>query len=161
MTNSKKVVLVGHFGVGKSSLIRRYVNDIFSDDYKVTIGVHIFKKTIALENNDLTLILWDIEGKDDITEVRKSHLLGTSGFIYVFDPTRESTFKNISSELDFLNSNFPKAAVLTVANKSDLVDEASFIKDHEVAVNFFASAKTNSNVELIFKELGLNILNDH
>ena len=46
MISSKKIVLVGHFGVGKTSIIRRFVSDVFSNDYKVTIGVHIFKKEI-------------------------------------------------------------------------------------------------------------------
>ena len=160
MSNSKKIVLVGHFGVGKSSLIRRYVNDIFSDDYKVTIGVHIFKKEVEIEEETLTFILWDIEGKDDISEVRKSHLLGTSGFIYVFDPTRISTFENISEELEYLNTNFPKASMLTIANKSDLINENTFKEDYDLKVDCFVSAKTNSNVDLIFKNLGGKILND-
>lgn len=160
MNNSKKIVLVGHFGVGKSSLIRRYVNDIFSDDYKVTIGVHIFKKEVEIEDETLTFILWDIEGKDDITEVRKSHLLGTSGFIYVFDPTRQSTFENITDELNFLSNNFPKASMLTVANKADLIEEKEFQENHELNVDCFVSAKTNANVDLIFKNIGRKILND-
>ena len=72
MNNSKKVVLVGHFGVGKSSLVRRFVQNTFSDNYIVTIGVHILKKEIRIEEQNLTLIIWDIEGKDDIKKVRPS-----------------------------------------------------------------------------------------
>ncbi|MFT2621927.1 GTPase, partial [Escherichia coli] len=59
MSVSKKVVLVGHYGVGKSSLIRRFVQNIFSDSYQVTIGVHILKKTVSYKGEDITLVLWD------------------------------------------------------------------------------------------------------
>jgi small GTP-binding protein len=87
MNKPKKIVLVGHFGVGKSSLIRRFVKNEFSDDYMVTIGVHILKKEVTLEKENYTLVLWDIEGKESIKDVRETYLLGTSGFIYVFNPT--------------------------------------------------------------------------
>jgi small GTP-binding protein len=60
MNNSRKVVLVGHFGVGKSSLVRRFVQNTFSDNYIVTIGVHILKKEIKINDLDLTLIIWDL-----------------------------------------------------------------------------------------------------
>ena len=56
--SSKKVVLVGHFGVGKSSLIRRFVQNEFSDDYLVTIGVHILKKVVTINNDETTVIIW-------------------------------------------------------------------------------------------------------
>ena len=69
MKISKKIVLIGHFGVGKSSLIRRFVENTFTEDYKVTIGVHILKKEVTLpkSNDDITLVIWDLEGNDDIT----------------------------------------------------------------------------------------------
>ena len=53
---SKKIVLLGHFGVGKSSLLRRFVEDTFSDDYKVTIGVHIMKKEVIVDNGSICLL---------------------------------------------------------------------------------------------------------
>ena len=73
MHSSKKIVLVGHFGVGKSSLIRRFVKNTFSDDYLVTIGVHIVKKIVQLENEEITLIIWDIEGKEDM-QIGRAHV---------------------------------------------------------------------------------------
>ena len=67
MSVSKKVVLLGHFGVGKSSLLRRFVENTFSDNYVVTIGVHIMKKEVMINNENVTLIVWDVEGTDDFT----------------------------------------------------------------------------------------------
>jgi len=160
MINSKKIVLVGHFGVGKTSIVRRYVSNIFTTDYKVTIGVHIFKKEIEVNNNKLTFVIWDLEGKDDIEKVRVSHLLGTSGFIYIVDPTRNTTYVNIESEVGYLKSNYPKAKLLTVANKVDLIDKEAFLKDVSFPIDFFTSAKTGDNVEEIFNKMGLIFLKD-
>ena len=158
MINSKKIVLVGHFGVGKSSLIRRFVNNIFTEDYKVTIGVHIFKKEIKVNGEKLTFVIWDLEGKDDIEKVRKSHLIGTCGFMYIIDPTRNTTYINIKTEVDYLKSNYPKAQMLTIANKVDLIDENEFKNEVKFPIDFFTSAKTGENVEAIFNQLGLNFL---
>jgi small GTP-binding protein len=161
MNISKKIVLVGHFGVGKSSLIRRFVQDAFSEDYKVTIGVQIHKKEIVLNDKNLTFIIWDIEGKDDLDKIRKSYLLGTSGFIYVIDPTRNSTYINFNNEIDYIHKNFPTAFLITVASKSDLIEEKEFIQElaiNNLVVDIFSSAKTGMNVQRIFEQLGLNFI---
>ncbi len=160
MISSKKVVLVGHFGVGKTSIIRRFVDNIFTDDYKVTIGVHIFKKEIEVKGEKLTFVIWDLEGKDDVEKVRKSHLIGTSGFMYVIDPTRNTTYINIENEVGYLKSNYPTAQLLTIANKVDLIEKEDFINKINFPIDFFTSAKTDENVEAIFNQLGLNFLNN-
>ena len=98
MKASKKIVIIGHFGVGKTSLIRRFVENTFSEDYQVTIGVHISKKTIEIpEQESISLIIWDLEGQDDLKKTRSSYLLGTNGFIYVFDSSKPLTFENLNS----------------------------------------------------------------
>jgi len=73
MRVSKKIVVLGHFGVGKTSLIRRFVEDSFSSDYKVSIGVHITKKVVEISvEKQVSLILWDLEGTDDLSKIRTS-----------------------------------------------------------------------------------------
>jgi small GTP-binding protein len=156
MSSAKKIVLVGHFGVGKSSLIRRFVQNSFSDDYLVTIGVHVLKKVVQLENQETTLVIWDIEGKDDVQKVRPSYLLGTQGFIYVIDPTRPQTYERLQEELEFIKKNYPKSPVVTVANKIDLIDLEAFKKillEKKVTIDYFASAKNGLEVETIFENL--------
>ena len=160
MSSSKKVVLVGHFGVGKSSLIRRFVQNEFSDDYLVTIGVHILKKVININNEETTIIIWDIEGKEDIQKVRSSYLMGSSGFIYVVDPTRIHTYQDLNEELKFINKNYSKIPVITVVNKSDLIDLEEFKKEiiaKDLKIDFFTSAKSGDNVEEIFRNLTLEM----
>jgi small GTP-binding protein len=161
MNNSRKVVLVGHFGVGKSSLVRRFVQNTFSDNYIVTIGVHILKKEIKINDLDLTLIIWDIEGKDDIEKVRSSYLLGTSGFIYVIDPTRPQTFERFNDEKAFIIENFPTAQLVSVANKTDLIDIEEFkilLTEKEINIDYFASAKLGMEVENVFQTIGMKMI---
>ena len=161
MNNSKKVVLVGHFGVGKSSLVRRFVQNTFSDNYIVTIGVHILKKEIKIDELNLTLVIWDIEGKDDITKVRSSYLLGTSGFIYVIDPTRPQTFERFNDEKAFIKENFPTAQLVSVANKIDLIDLEEFkisLAEKQIDIDYFASAKSGSEVDTVFQTIGMKMI---
>lgn len=161
MSSSKKVVLVGHFGVGKSSLMRRFVQNTFSDNYIVTIGVHILKKEIKIEELNLTLVIWDIEGKDDIQKVRSSYLLGTSGFIYVIDPTRSQTYERFNEEIDFLKTTYPTSKIVSVANKSDLIDIEEFkklLEQKNISIDYFASAKEGIEVENLFQTIGLKMV---
>lgn len=163
MNSSKKVVLVGHFGVGKSSLISRFVNNTFSDNYTVTIGVHILKKEIKIEELNLTLIIWDIEGKDDIQKVRSSYLLGTSGFVYVIDPTRLQTYEYFNEEIAFLKTNYPTAKIVSVANKADLIDVQEFkslLSSKNIDIDFYASAKEGNEVDKLFQTIGFKMVQD-
>ncbi|MBX2828167.1 MAG: GTP-binding protein [Flavobacteriaceae bacterium] len=156
MAQTKKIVLLGHFGVGKTSLLRRYVDDAFSEDYLVTVGVHVKKKDISLDGESITLIIWDIEGNTSIDKARKSYLLGTHGFIYVFDVTRPETYEQLESEFSYLKENFPKVPVSLAGNKADLFDSeftASFFKDPIFENCRFTSAKTGETVELLFKDI--------
>lgn len=157
MRISKKIVVLGHFGVGKTSLIRRFVEDSFSNDYKVSIGVHITKKVVEISvENHMSLILWDLEGTDDLSKIRDSYLLGTHGVIYVFDVTRPSTFKNIKEDLKIVTEKLPNAAQIVVGNKVDLVVPTELkvvLKRQEITCDFLSSAKTGGMVEDLFLHL--------
>ena len=87
----KKICLLGAFGVGKTSLVRRFVDSIFSDAYLTTVGVKIDKKLLTVGSEQIALILWDIAGEDDIAAVRMSYLRGAAGYLLVIDGTRPET----------------------------------------------------------------------
>ena len=71
MSSPKKIVLLGHFGVGKTSLMKRFIDDTFSEDYKVTLGVQIQKKVVELKSTKkISLIIWDVEGNTSIKNTR-------------------------------------------------------------------------------------------
>jgi len=162
MKLSKKVVILGHFGVGKTSLFRRFIDDEFSEEYKVTLGVQIKKKIIQLpDDRELSMILWDTEGHSNTVEdTRKSYLLGSHAFIYVFDLTREDTYKNMSKDLEYLKKNYKNAVVKSIGNKLDLVKEKDIVKKFEeqkIPYDCLTSAKTNHNVNGFFSDLAKEI----
>lgn len=156
MSLPKKIVMLGHFGVGKTSLVRRFVESDFSEDYLVTLGVHVKKKEVEIDNQNITLIIWDIEGNTSIDRARKSYLSGSHGFLYVFDVSRPETFENLEKEMLFLNENYPKIPVCKIGNKSDLI-ESEAVKQFFNQENFkdcdFTSAKNDENVENVFLKI--------
>ncbi|MDX1277479.1 Rab family GTPase [Oceanihabitans sediminis] len=162
MSLSKKIVLLGHFGVGKSSLIRRFVEDTFTDNYKVTIGVHILKKEVEVTDKTIVnLIIWDLEGNDDIANTRPSYMLGTNGIIYVYDLTRPTTYQDLKKDLDFIKTNYANIPIKVVGNKKDLVTNV-FLKENEDAfqpyTDFFTSAKKNTKVDKMFSTLAKDLI---
>ncbi|WP_452224062.1 Rab family GTPase [Lacinutrix chionoecetis] len=163
MKVSKKIVLIGHFGVGKSSLIRRFVENTFTEDYKVTIGVHIFKKNIEIpeKGKDVSLVIWDLEGNDDINNTRLSYLLGTHAFIYVYDVSRSATYLNLESELTFLKEKQKNTPIMVIGNKEDLVTKA-FLKQNNdnfgSLTDLYVSAKTGNKVDFLFSKLAASLI---
>lgn len=156
MAAVKKIVLLGHFGVGKTSLVRRYVDSAFNEDYLVTVGVHVKKKDVTIGDEKVTLIIWDIEGNNSIEKARSSYLLGSHGFIYVFDVMRQETYEDVQAEMDFLEHHHKEVPVCLVGNKSDLFTD-EFNRDFfssEVFNNcYFTSAKTGDKVEDLFLDM--------
>jgi len=164
MQKSKKVVILGHFGVGKTSLIRRFVSDQFSDKYKVTIGVHITKKVIELSNEDsISMILWDLEGTDTLEQIRDAYLLGTHGVIFVFDISRPSTFQHLNRDLEIVAKKAPQRPLLVIGNKKDLIQEDKvddLLDSYKISYDFLTSAKTGDTVEDAFISLATLLNNE-
>ena len=79
----KKICMLGGFSVGKTSLVRRFVQSIFSETYLTTVGVKIDKKSVVLSDKTVDLILWDLAGEDDIGSFRLSYVRGASGLVLV------------------------------------------------------------------------------
>ena len=75
--------MTGSFGVGKTSLFRRFINNTFSEKYITTIGVKVDKKTVVIDGEEISILLWDIAGEVKQDKVPKSYFLGASAIIYV------------------------------------------------------------------------------
>ncbi len=152
----KKICMLGSFAVGKTSLVRRYVDSIFSENYVTTIGVKIDKKVISTQHTNLALILWDVYGEDNHQSVLPSYLRGMAAYILVIDPSRPATFDSAkklhSLVLDTLG---PKPFIL-VLNKSDLkseweIDDAIFAElSADAVATIETSAKTDTGVDEVF-----------
>jgi small GTP-binding protein len=155
----KKICLLGAFGVGKTSLVSRFVKSIFSDRYHTTVGVKIEKKTMLIDGQQWNLIIWDLAGEDEFMQIRMSYLRGTSGYLLVVDGTRPATLtvaKNIQQRVQEAIGHVPFVLLL---NKSDLREEweasDDAIKDlSEKGWNWMkTSAKTGAGVEEAFQSL--------
>lgn len=160
---SKKVILTGSFGVGKTSLFTRFIYQDFSDKYLTTIGVKVNKKEISVDDRDISLLLWDIAGEVSQDKVPISYFLGAAGIVYVVDLTRPSTFVNMKNDLEFLRKKLPDATIIVVANKRDLLDDVAYealYDSVEQKWDFVTSAKTGENVETMFMDLGKKLLDN-
>jgi len=160
---SKKVILTGSFGVGKTSLFNRFIFSRFSDKYLTTIGVKVNKKTLNINGRELSMLVWDIAGEVSQDKVPTSYFLGASGVMYVFDLTRPSTFKNISEDLAHLNKIIPDSLIKVVGNKLDLVNPEDLTRlKTEISHpwDILTSAKTGDHVEELFTEMGAALLNN-
>ncbi|MEO0852694.1 MAG: Rab family GTPase, partial [Cyanobacteria bacterium J06648_11] len=125
---SKKICLIGDYGVGKTSLIRRFVERQFSDEYLSTVGVKISRKTLrlnALDGSDreLRLLIWDLEGRQKFKAISPTYLRGASGAVIVADVTREETVASLVGHLRMFLTVNPRGTVAIAYNKMDLSDE--------------------------------------
>ncbi len=155
----KKVCMLGATGVGKTSLVSRFVTSIFSDKYLTTVGVKVDKKIVTVDGQDVTLLLWDIYGQDEFQTVRTSYLRGASGYLLVADGTRQLTLdtaRELQSTAEGLIGPVP---FLLVLNKNDLgdqwrVDDRALWKLAEAGWTILrTSAKTGAGVEEAFLKL--------
>jgi small GTP-binding protein len=159
---AKKVLLVGNFGVGKTSLIRRFVLNQFSEDYISTIGVRVSSKILQIDNEEIKLLIWDVAGTSDDEKVPKAYFLGASAAMFVFDLSRKETYINIKNQVDVVQQLSGLKNITIVGNKKDLVttEEIEQLKKSiSISIDLITSAKENENVENAFKELAKKTLN--
>ena len=162
---TKKVCLLGYFSVGKTSLVRRFVEGRFDERYLSTIGVKVDRKPLSLSTEDgeidLNLMLWDLAGGPDAGPAIASYYRGASGAVIVCDLTRPETLPALTTyAIEFLAVN-PAAKLVLAANKVDLVEERRLSEEVLAATAseldapmFLTSAKTGERVEDMFHQLG-------
>ena len=165
----KKICLLGAFAVGKTSLIMRYVDSIFSDKYHTTVGVKIDKKQLTVDKQDVTLMIWDLAGQDDMTRLRTSYLRGVAAYVIVADGTRPfslETAMNMHKEAREFTGDVPFILAL---NKSDLMSTNKWLigteqleaLEHQGIDFLLTSAKTGDHVNTIFSTLTQKILQNN
>jgi small GTP-binding protein len=173
---SKKICIIGDFGVGKTSLIRRYVDRQFSDHYLSTIGVKISRKQLKILASDASkiscqLMIWDIEGKTEFQSITPSYVAGAKGSIIVADLNRPETLEHIQEHLDLILSINPGNIAIAIAlNKSDSVYPEKIqdmmglmesIQPCPAQKIYVTSAKTGHAIEELFEDLARSLLKNH
>ncbi len=165
-----KVLLLGDGAVGKTSLIRRFVVDQFSDDYITTVGTKVSKKDVQVVHKgqpmDMVMQIWDVLGQRGYAGVQETALKGAKGALMVYDTTRDDTRRSLEDYwVPMLWRLIGKIPVIFVGNKSDLIPDR--LKAHELlgyltqryeAVGLLSSAKTGERVEETFIQLAGDIV---
>ncbi len=162
-----KVCLVGESAVGKTSLVRRYVLDQFSDRYITTLGAKVMKKEVHLDDPRLggpvtvDLTTWDIMGQPSLRELlREAYFSGAQGILAVVDLTRRETLDNLPAWIEAVVRTVGPVPVVVAANKADLAEQVKYGPDEIQSVTrisrsdtFLTSAKTCALVNATFERL--------
>lgn len=153
-----KVLIIGNSGVGKSCLLLRFAEDMFSDNYISTIGVDFKIRKIDLEGKSIKLQIWDTAGQERFRTITKSYYRGSNGIVVVYDITDRESFEQIQHWMSEIDSHAsPDVCRLLVGNKCDL-EENRAVKTEEgeslarqYGIPFLeTSAKDSKNVEEMF-----------
>lgn len=161
-----KVCFIGDAGVGKTSLIKRFVLDVFDDRYIATIGTKVTKKIVEVDDGGnevrVMMLVWDIMGQKGFRELlREAYFFGAHGAIAVCDLTNKETLEELRYWIKALTDVAGDVPIVFAGNKADLQNE-SVVKEADLkdladkygAEAFLTSAKTGQNVEDVFKALG-------
>jgi len=160
----KKICLLGSFAVGKTSLVRRYIESIYNDQYHTTVKVKVDKKVVKSGAKEVTLVLWDLYGEDDFQKMHWSYVRGSFGYLLVADGTRRATLDRALELEDRARVEIGPVPLIFVVNKCDLqqeweIDEAML---EGVAARGWTvlrtSAKTGEGVNEAFQQLTEKIL---
>lgn len=155
--------MLGASAVGKTSLVRRFVEGIFREEYVTTIGVNIQKKEVTLANTEVTLLLWDLNGEDRFQSVSTSYLRGMGGYLLVADGTRPETLDTALTLHDRAQEAAGEVPFYLLVNKVDLKEAADVewglssevLDDHGLSdwPVLYTSAKDGTRVEEAFTGL--------
>jgi small GTP-binding protein len=168
----RKILLLGDGAVGKTSLIRRYVVDKFSDDYITTIGTKVTKKDLRIESPgrtaDITFMIWDVLGQRGYKNIQGGSFQGAKGALLVYDVTRPETLRSVQEYwIPHLIEITKPIPIVLVGNKIDLCKDRATARDgledamEALRINgFLSSAKTGESVEASFACLAKAILLD-
>jgi small GTP-binding protein len=162
-----KICLIGDVGVGKTSLIRRYVLDVFDDKYIATIGTKVTKKEVEVKDpstgapTKVVLLIWDIMGQPSFREVlREAYFYGVEGALAVCDVTSKESLGELRYWIKAMTSTTGNVPIVFLGNKCDLRDETRipyqdieiFAKKHNSPA-LLTSAKTGYNVDQVFSTI--------
>jgi len=168
-----KVIIFGEGGVGKTTLIKRYLEGYFDDSTKMTVGVDFFMKNVNVEGNQTSLQIWDFAGEDRFRFILPSYVSGASGGIFMYDITRFMTLKHMRQWVNIFKEGYAKKGndndklpIIVLGGKKDLEHKRSItiedakkkLDDLECFKYMECSSKTGENVEEVFKTLTRHLL---
>jgi Ras-related protein Rab-1A len=162
-----KLILIGDVCVGKSSIMRRYIENTFVRDYRANIGVEFKVKSLVLDSKTgADLQIWDTAGQERYKTITKQYYKGSNGILLVYDITERKTFSNLNFWIDDIKMDGPENLVfIIIGNKSDMVDKRKV--STEEGENFAkkngflfkeVSALNGDNISLVFEILSRDLI---
>lgn len=156
-----KVVTAGEGGVGKTSLLNRYISNTFYDNLTMTIGVQFFRKDFVINDVKYEIIIWDFGGQEQFRTILSSYIQGSLGALFMFDLSNITrSLRNLDVWWSILNKN-SKIPIILIGTKSDLIDKTQYllykdlIQEIMEKYNFVdyieTSSKTGQNVDSVFE----------
>jgi len=153
-----KLILIGNSGVGKSSILQRYMNKTFEESYKCTIGVDFLMKSIEVKGKTVKLQLWDTAGQEKYKSMVSSYYRGANVALVVFDITSRSSFESLPLWIENYYKNGPEQKnIILIGNKKDMADqrqvtqeEAEEFSETNNMIYFETSAKEGDNIDYVF-----------
>ena len=150
-----KILTAGEGGVGKTTLLHRFVEGQFSADTKMTIGVEFFLKEIELDGKQCTLQLWDFGGQERFRFLLESYVLGAKGALLMFDLTRPMTLENLQQWVTICRKGDENLPILFLGTKIDLAND--IMVDDDYALSFQEKFKLFDYMKISSKS-GENVL---
>ncbi|MBT8141211.1 MAG: GTP-binding protein [Gammaproteobacteria bacterium] len=158
-TISRKICMVGDFGVGKTSSVSRFVHNVYSEKYQTTIGVKVDTKEVDSADQKVKMVIWDIAGRNKFGNVEFTYLRGSAGYLLVVDGTRSITLDTAMALRTSIEARYGELPFVMLLNKADLedswqIDDATIENLRKEGIPIFiTSAKTGDQIEQAFIKL--------
>jgi len=161
-----KLIIAGDGGVGKTTLVDRYVNGTFHSDSRITIGVGFMVKRLVVDGNPIDLQIWDFGGEDRFRFLLPSYCRGAHGAIFMYDMTNPTSLCHVNEWMQLLRSSGGKFPVIMGGTKADLsnarkvqaAEANSVAQKSGIADTVEVSSKTGQNVDALFEKICLKMM---
>lgn len=161
-----KIIIIGDSGVGKSSLLHRYINNYYNDDSNSTIAIDLQNKVLNIEDKKIKLQIWDTAGQEKYSRLIKCYYKGARGILLCFDITNNNSFLHLTNWFKKINENIQlkNAIIFIVGTKKDLENR---VVDYDIALEFAKennaeyyeiSAKESTNIDELFTNIVKKII---
>ena len=167
-SNIFKILTIGESGVGKTCILRRFVENKFLKNHLATIGIDFKTKTLNINDQEIKLKIWDTAGQERFRNITNQYYKGADGIVLVFDVTDEASFEKIKDWMDQIlsNTNKDEICLVLLGNKCDVEAVKRSIKPeqgrelaNELNINYFeTSALSVYNIKEAFETLTIDIM---
>ena len=167
-SNIFKILTIGESGVGKTCILRRFVENKFLKNHLATIGIDFKTKTLNINDQEIKLKIWDTAGQERFRNITNQYYKGADGIVLVFDVTDEASFEKIKDWMDQIlsNTNKDEICLVLLGNKCDVEAASRSIKPeqgkelaNELNINYFeTSALSGYNIKEAFETLTIDIM---